>query len=275
MNRRYAALVMVTDERVRQPRQSLRPVYLLHSRPYRENSLLLELFSESSGRLGVVARSARGRRSRWQGVLQPFRPLLMSWSGRGELGTLIAVEIAGELAPLQGQRLMSGLYLNELLMRLLHRFDPHPELYSSYANTLQQLAALHGVEGEAPRLQQTLRLFEMSLLQETGYALMLECDSVTGEAICEGERYRYIPGQGAVRLDTTEPLMNRGELIVHGETLQAMARGKLSQSRELSEAKRLTRQALEQQLGRKPLQSRQLIAKVQRLAKNETSTDLR
>ena len=114
----------------------LQPGYVLPRRPYRDSSLLVELLTPQFGRVGVIARGARQAKSRLHGVLQPFRPSLLSWSGNG------AGEADGAVPWLTGQALMGGLYVNELLMRLLHRFDPHPDLYAAYHRTVHALGAI-------------------------------------------------------------------------------------------------------------------------------------
>ena len=123
----------------------LQPSYVLHRRAFRDSSLLVELFTPKYGRVGLIARAARQSSSRLQGVVQPFRSLLVSWSGNGELPTLSAAEAEGGAWWLTGQALMGGFYVNELLVRLLHRFDPHPNLYAVYHNTVQALAEILNV----------------------------------------------------------------------------------------------------------------------------------
>ncbi|HEX4871235.1 MAG TPA: DNA repair protein RecO [Nevskiaceae bacterium] len=144
-------------------RHELQPAWILSSRPYRETSLLLEWFSPGQGRVGGVARSARGPRSRSRGLLQILQPLLLSWSEAGELATLQAAEAASPPLPLQGEALFCAWYLNELLLRLLPRQDPHPRLFEAYG---EALAAL----GAGP-LEPPLRRFELDLLDELGYGL--------------------------------------------------------------------------------------------------------
>ncbi len=143
------------------------PAYLLVQRPYRETSQLLEAFSAGHGRLGLVARGARGPRSRLRGLLQPFTPLLLSWTESGELGTLTGAESGGAAPTLLGERVFHGWYLNELLiLKLLQRHDAHPRLYQDYVAALGELG---GKQAEA-----ALRIFEKRLLIELGYALPLD-----------------------------------------------------------------------------------------------------
>jgi DNA repair protein RecO (recombination protein O) len=226
---------------------SLQPGYVLHRKPYRDSSLLIEAFSENHGRLGLVARGARSRRGGLAGVLQPFQPLLLSWSGRGELHTLTGAEAQHTLPLLQGESLISGFYLNELLMRLLPRDDPHPHLYRRYAATLQQLAS--GAMDEW-----LLRLFERDLLQELGYGLLLTHEGGSGEMVEADARYCYHAEFGPQRQ------RDNGEtcLSVHGDTLLRLAQGSEADARSRSEAKRLMRGVLSGYLGSRPLASREL-----------------
>ena len=132
---------------------NLQPAYVLHQRPYRESSLLLEVFSRDYGRLGLVARAAKRARSPWRGLLQQFRQLLLSWSGRGELMTLAGAELADSGPSLTGRGLLSGFYLNELLMRLVQRNDPHPTLFEAYRSALVGLVAAGREEAVLPGVE--------------------------------------------------------------------------------------------------------------------------
>jgi DNA repair protein RecO (recombination protein O) len=225
------------------------PGYLLHQRPYRESSALLEIFTETYGRVGLVARGVRSARSRQRGELQPFRALRLSWQARGELGTLTGVEADGAATPLQGQALYSGFYLNELLVRLLARHDPHPLLFTAYRVSLSAL-----MQGEA--VEPVLRRFEMCLLQEAGYGLQLEFEADSGEALHTDALYDYHLDSGPVRVEHEFA----GGFVFQGSSLLAMAREELSQPEVLKDAKRLLRSALKLYLGDRPLKSRELFA---------------
>jgi DNA repair protein RecO (recombination protein O) len=169
------------------------PAYVLHARPYRETSLLLECLTREHGRLGVVARGVRGERARLRRAqLEPFQPLAMDLLLRGEMATLTAIEAVGTPQRLPGDAGLAGLYLNELVVRLTERQDPFPLLFDTYAQTLTQLAA-----GES--LAWSLRRFERDLLEAIGYGLQLQYDSATGEAQAPEASYRYLVEQGAVR----------------------------------------------------------------------------
>ncbi len=221
----------------------LQAAYVLHRTPYRETSLLVEAFTADSGRVGLVARGARRKRGSGA-LLEPFLPLLLGWGGRGELGTLTGVEPRPAIGTLPGRRILSGFYLNELLLRLLQRHDPHPELFAVYEETL-----LHLCEGEEE--QWTLRRFEVQLLDALGYGLSLD-STVEGEQVQSGRRYCYHLEQGPL------PATGEGGLLIHGETLLALASDAEPGERTLMEAKRLLRAALGTYLGERPLRSREL-----------------
>ncbi|OOG38687.1 DNA repair protein RecO [Rhodanobacter sp. C05] len=167
--------------------------YVLHARPYRETSLLLECLTREHGRLGVVARGVRGERSRLRRAqLEPFQPLALDLLLRGELATLTAVETVGTPLRLAGDAGLAGLYLNELVVRLTERQDPLPLLFDVYGQTLVRLA---GDES----LAWSLRRFERDLLEAIGYGLQLQYESDSGEPLEPGAHYRYLVEQGVVR----------------------------------------------------------------------------
>lgn len=227
-------------------RADLIQAYVLHGRAYRETSMLLELFSREHGRVGLVARGARSTRSRLRGVLRPFLPLLVSWSQRGELGTLTGAETDGPVKLAGGAMLAGGFYMNELLMRLLARNDPHPDLYRVYDRALTDLAKPGSAEP-------ALRVFEKRLLAELGYALVLERET-DGSPVRADGLYHYHLEEGPVAV----PRIHGDMLGIHGESLLALSRENLESRRALSETKRLNRAALGRYLGGRPLRSRDL-----------------
>lgn len=233
-------------------RVTLEPAYVLHSRPYRESSLLLEAFTRDHGRVGLVARGARATRSRSKNVLQPFRPLLLSWIQRGELGTLTAVDQVASPPPAQGQALFCGLYVNELLIRALHRADAHPELFEAYRQLLNELAAQLQPEP-------VLRVFEKQLLDALGFGMQLECEYDTGLPVVAASWYAYLPERGLVRRDPAQSGVasaSHGKLI-SGEALLALQSNRI-EANHMSELKRLMRRVLRHHLGDKPLVSQAL-----------------
>jgi DNA repair protein RecO (recombination protein O) len=224
----------------------LQPVFILHRRPYRDTSLLLEIFGQDHGRLGLVARGAVAPRSRLKGLLQPFAPLLLSWTGAGELATLTAAEEAGRPIPLAPNRVLAGLYVNELLLRLLPRVDPHPGLFAAYQALLAELAV-------APSEEPPLRRFEKRLLEELGYGLSLDCEAANGMPIVAEERYHYVLDRGPLAAG-----QNLAGVPISGRGLLALRDGILSDPAVLKEIKRLTRAALAVQLRGRGLKTREL-----------------
>ncbi|HQU16671.1 MAG: DNA repair protein RecO [Chromatiales bacterium 21-64-14] len=229
-------------------RVALQPGYVLHPRPYRDTSLLVEALTPEHGRVGLVAKGVRAPRSRMRGLLQPFRPLLLSWSGSGDLATLVGAEANGPMMGLAGAGLLSGFYVNELLVRLLLRHDPHPALYQAYEAVLTALQA-------AGQEEPALRIFEKRLLQELGYGLLLDREARSGQPIDAERRYRY-------RLDLGPLPEDEGDIAdpaIHGSSLLALAREVLPADPERrQEAKRLMRAAIARHLGGRPLKSRDL-----------------
>lgn len=233
-------------------RMQTQPAFVLHTRNYSETSLLLEVFTSQHGRLGLIAKGARRPASRLRAVLAPFQPLLIGWSGRGELMILTGAEPDGAEHGLQGEVLYCGFYLNELLMRLLHRHDPHEQLYTAYRETLATLV------GATSRYEAALRLFEKRLLRELGYGLMLEHDVTDRSPIAADALYEYIPERGPIRIRHPELNARLQGVRVRGESLLALANDDLSEPRALREAKVLMRTLLAPHLGDRPLHSRNL-----------------
>lgn len=221
----------------------LSPGYLLHHRPYGNTSLLVECFTAAQGRFPAIAKGARSGRSR--GTLQPFRPLLLAALGRGEVRTLAQWEPDQAIPPLEGEALYCGFYLNELLMRLLGRDDPHPGLFLRYHRTLVGLANRQETEP-------LLRRFEVELLAELGYGLLLEQEADGGEPVEPGRRYRFRLEQGPQAAGLNEP----GALA--GSTLLALAGRIPFEGEGLREARDLMRRVLRHYLGERPLKSREL-----------------
>ncbi len=213
------------------------PAYVLHARAYRETSLLLECLTREHGRLGVVARGVRGERSRLRRAqLEPFQPLALGLLLRGEMATLTAVETVGAPQRLTGDVALSGLYLNELVVRLTGRQDPLPLLYDAYAATLARLAA-----GES--LGWSLRRFERDLLEITGYGLQLLQEADTGAAIEPAAWYRYQVEQGAVHCAAGS------EHALRGSDLLALAQDRTPDHRGLRALRDLMREVIRFHLG--------------------------
>jgi len=220
------------------------PAFVLHRRAYRESSLLLDLLSRDFGRVGVVARGVRGARRGAGAYCQPFQPLVVSWSGRGELKTLTGVDGLGAAPAIAGERLYSALYVNELLVRLLPQHDAHGALFAAYAALLPELVT-------TPDLEPRLRAFELLLLRELGYGLEFERDSASGEVLEPAGHYAFKPTEGfrAARAD------DRARSYP-GWVLAEIGREDFSDPQTRRHAKRLVREALAELLGDRPLRSR-------------------
>lgn len=225
------------------------PGWILHERPYRETSLLLEAFTRDHGRVGLVARGVRSAKPRIaRASLAPIQPVVLSWSGRGELGTLTAAESVGTALHPDGESLLGALYLNELLVRLLPRGDAHPELFARYGACLEQLAG-------AGSAAWTLRRFERDALAELGYALELVRDVDTDSPLRPEADYSFDPERGPVAW-LARPIAPR----VAGAVLLALARDDEPRAPELRAMRGLMRALLRHHLGGRELNAWRMFA---------------
>lgn len=224
---------------------------MLHRRDFGNTSLIVEVFSGAYGRLPAIAKGAKRGRAPIAALLEPFRPLWLSWSGGGEVRTLVRSEPAGRAFELPGKALFCGFYINELLLRLLGRGDPHEGVFAFYHAALAELAGGTALDG-------VLRQFELRLLQEIGYAVAIDREADDGPPIQAGGRYVYEPGSG---------LRAAGEgshaLTVAGETLLRLAAREPLTAVQAREARELMRRLLAPHLGGRPLKSRELFQRRQ------------
>ena len=222
----------------------LAPAYVLHQYAYRDTSRIVEVFTSDYGRLTLFARGANGPKSGLRGVLRPFQRMLVSWSGKGEACQLVSAEIDGVVTNLAPNRLMSGFYLNELLLKLTQRCDPHPEIFFSYASCVQALC-----DGEVE--EPTLRRFEKRLLNDLGYGLELD-DDRRGRS---GGARRLLPVRPAKRAAALRGrIAGRGLRPIPGRS----AGESFDDPRSLRDAKRLLRAAIDACLDGRALKSRQV-----------------
>ena len=228
------------------------PAYVLHTYAYKETSLIVEAFTRGFGRVALLARGARRPRSAMRGVLLAFHPLRLGWSASAELGNLIAAEWSGALQPLAGKALMCGFYLNELLLRLLPRDDPHEGLFDAYTDALRGLSlGMH-----AP----VLRAFEKQLLAELGYAPLLDRDAASGVPIDPAQRYVYEPDRGPM------PTRNsNSDLSVSGQTLLDLAHDEYNRPETRDEARVLLRTLIGQRLHGQVLHTRAVLMELNEL----------
>ncbi|MGA8259392.1 MAG: DNA repair protein RecO [Arenicellales bacterium] len=223
------------------------PSFVLHTRPHSETSLFVDLLSRDFGRLTVIAKGARRQKSKFRGALLPFRPLLAGWSGKGEIPVLTLAEASEPWTEIRGQGVLCGFYINELLMRLLHRHDAHPALFDYYAEAVSRLR-------QADIFESALRLFEKRLLRELGYAMNLDVDVDSRREIDPGRRYRYIPHLGAV----AEHHTRKGGVLISGAALCALKNETFANEQDLKECKKLMRAVISHQMEHRPLYSRKL-----------------
>ena len=237
------------------------PAYILHTSPYQNTSLLVDAFTAEFGRVRFVAKGAKRLKSSFAGKLEVFTPVLLSWTGRGDLYTLTDAEFAnyqqrtfinGQLQ-LRGSALLSSYYLNELILRFVTLEDPHPELFYYYVDTLDKLLQKKNIES-------VLRVFEKHLLQESGYSLILTHETQSGKEVVADKMYHYS------LTETEGPVMSQSDLAkstlesmyVSGQTLLELDRGIFSGKETLKQAKILMRSIISKHLGSEPLKTRKL-----------------
>ena len=226
-------------------RVQLEPAFLLHQRDFRDSSRIVEFFCRDHGRVCLFARGVRRPGGPLAAVLQPFMPLLVSWSGSGDGGTLTGAELAGIPAQLPPAALMSGFYLNELILKLLGREDPHPDVHEAYALALAGLAAAPG-DGRA------LRIFEKRLLDALGLGLDYARLAATGEPVRADAYYHVRAERGVIEA----PASGDPALQFRGADLLSLAAEELEDASSLAAAKRLLRAALETPLDGRELTTR-------------------
>lgn len=234
-------------------RVSSQPAFVLHSYPYKETSLIIDVFSRDYGRVALVAKGAKRPHSKLRAVLQTFQPLTVSWSGKAEVRTLTSAEWIGGLLPLEKSALLCGFYLNELLVKLLARDDAHPALFDHYIATLNQLAH------DEPALI-VLRKFERALLKETGVGGNLSVCTTTGRPVEHSEIYVVDPERGP---RPAHPADNTPR--VNGKTLLDMEQEDYSDNTTQTQSKFLMRHLLAHHLGGAPLNTRQILIDLMQL----------
>jgi len=239
--------------------------YVLHTYPYRETSVIVEALTAEHGRVGLVARGAKRPRSELRGLLQAFQPLTLAWAGAGELKTLVKAEWRGGMPLPGGSALLCGFYLNELLMKLLPREDPHAALFDAYERTLLALTERTTAAAQAV----LLRRFELTLLAELGYALSLTREADTGAAVNPHERYHYAFDRGPQRF-AAEP--GARWPVVRGAVLLALAQQHYPDAETAGEAKRLMRLVLDHYLETRRIFSRRVVQDLQALDDERDST---
>lgn len=236
------------------------PAWILHHRPFRDTSQILDILSCNHGRLAVVAKGSRGPKSKLRGILRPFLPLQMSWVIRSDLGTLTGAEMNGAPLSLTGDALISGYYVNELILKLTHRHDPQQEIFRIYGKTIERLVGSGEV---APPLRQ----FEIELLRMLGYGLNLDHDTQTRKPLRAEQQYEYLAEQGPVPVDSGK---RDDSLVFTGAELAAISKQQFSDRNVLRNASSLLKHVIAYHLGGKQLQSRKVLKEMMRTMEKES-----
>jgi DNA repair protein RecO (recombination protein O) len=225
---------------VQQKKSPPQRAFVLHSYPYKETSLIVDVFTAEQGRMAMVAKGAKRPASNLRGALLSLQPIEIVFTGRGEVKTLTQATWLPGQPWITGKALMCGMYLNELIIKLVPREDPHPELFESYAATLLTLAA-------SDEHSAILREFETTLLAELGYGLQLESDIRTDKPLVADVLYRYDPLSG--------PSENGAGMLVSGGVLLALGKGRFESNSIAAEARDFVRRIIQFHLERRNLRS--------------------
>ena len=235
-----------------QRRVQLQPGYILHHRPFRETSQILDIVTRDYGRIALVARGSRGSKSRLAGVLRPFLPLKLSWVAKSDLGTLTGAEASGPPAGMRGDAMLSAFYVNELLLNFLHRHDPQAEIFELYATAISGLVGTENIAAQ-------LRSFELELLSLLGYGVNLDHVAGTRDALVAKQNYEYRMEHGPVPIDREE-----GAVVFSGAVLSGIAERRFGQPDILRAANRLLREIVSFHLSGKELKSRTVLLELHR-----------
>jgi DNA repair protein RecO (recombination protein O) len=234
-----------------QRRVQQQPAYILHRRPFRDTSQILDIVTRDHGKIAVVARGSRGSKSRLAGVLRPFLPLRVSWVAKSDLGTLTGAETAGPPAGMIGDAMFSAYYVNELLLHFLHRYDPQPEIFALYEEVIKALLVTENIAA-------ALRSFELEFLSLLGYAVNLDHVFGSREPLVSEQIYEYRMEQGPVSVE------RRGPLVFKGAVFREIAEQRFEKPDILRAANRLLREIIGFHLGGKELKSRKVLMELHR-----------
>ena len=235
-----------------QRRVQQQPGYILHHRPFRDSSQILDVITRDHGKISLVARGSRGSKSRLAGVLRPFLPLRLSWVAKSDLGTMTGAEAAGPPAGMVGDAMLSAFYVNELLLHFLHRFDPQPEIFSLYEEVIKALVSSDNVAA-------SLRSFELEFLSLLGYAVNFEHEYGSNDSLDDDRIYQFRMEQGAVAVEHGE-----GPLVFTGAILKGVGGQCFEDDEVLRAANRLLREIIGFHLGGKELKSRKVLMELHR-----------
>ena len=239
--------------------------FVLHARPWRETSLLVEAFGREHGRLGLIARGVQGPKKHvLRAALQPLQLIRLDGDQRGELARLVSAEALDAAPQPMGDAMLAAFYVNELVLRLVPRHDPLPELFDAYARTREQFRQREG-------LAWSLRRFERDLIEALGFGFALDCDG-DGDAIDPAARYRLDPEHGPRRLHSDRGHHERSQAAT-GRALLALADDALPSPDDLASLRLPMRSVLAHHLGPRGLKSWEMIGDLGRLKRVDRTTD--
>jgi len=228
------------------------PAYILHHRPFRDTSLILDIVTRDHGKIALVARGSRSAKSRLSGLLRPFLPLNISWVARGDLGTLTGAEASGPPTGIQGDGVLAAFYVNELLLHFLHRHDAQPEIFELYAEVISSL-------GSSREITRCLRSFELEFMSLLGYAVSFQPENGADTELDPDRHYEYRIEQGPVPVDRSD-----GPMVFTGGVLRSIRAREFHDPDILRAANRLLRQVINHHLGGKELKSRKVLMELHR-----------
>ncbi|OED38270.1 DNA repair protein RecO [Chromatiales bacterium (ex Bugula neritina AB1)] len=235
-------------------RVTLQPAYVVHTRAFRDTSLIVEVFTPEYGRMSLLARGAKSGKAKKSLILQPFRALHVSWAGRSELPVLSAVEEAGNSLRLQGEALACGYYVNELIYFLVPRFEPSTNLFAEYWPVIESLTTVE-------RREEALRTFEVTLLEQIGYAPQIAHDIESGLPIEPGKNYRYRIPEGPVQVENTD----KSGIAIGGHALLDLQRQAYAHPATSREIRFLMRSLIHYHLDGRELISRTLFSSFRKI----------
>ena len=231
------------------------PAYLIHQRPYSETSQIINLFSRHYGRVDVIAKGSKRPKSKFKSFLQPFSPILVSWSGRSQLKTLRSVDISSSKQPnVSGKHLMSAFYLNELILSFLTTADPYPDLFDAYSLAIENLSS-------ADSSEIILREFEIELLTEIGYAINFRTEAMSSKKIEPNLLYRFVAEEGFVSSVTS----SMRDTLIKGSVIHAIDQGDFSDPETLRIAKRIARKSIKYHLSGKELNTKKVVKSLKKM----------
>ena len=228
------------------------PTWILHQRPYRDTSSIIDIFTRDFGRVSIIAKGGRSPKSKFRGLLRPFFPIKLSWYSGKNLGNLVEIDVAGKPYNLIGDSLLSAYYLNELILKFLVKDDPQVEIFDLYSRTILDLI-------ETGDIASVLRKFELEFLKLIGYGLNLEFEAVTHLPVRDDLFYEYNPGIGLVISDK-----KNDQYVFSGTDINAINQGDFQEKKTVKSANRLLKSIINFHLDGRRLKTRRVLEELKR-----------